>query len=238
MGIADYKTFDTKLGITMGDNVKIYQIHRFNGDNFHLLCRQMEIFMAENKLKPYILGTEVRTDQNATTWDVKDAEAQAFIMRGLELEQLKHLSDCNTAAKMWSRLKTVHSEKRDQSIQALLHKFFNCKMEDCEKVADFIAKIVSFAQRLKDMEMKQKTPVIITKILTSLPPKFDNVRTSWYAVARENQTIERLTDHLVNEEAILNLRTTTGEDTPIGAAFVSTRGEHLRTPSSQSTKIH
>lgn len=50
--------------------------------------------MAENKLRPYILGTLPRpanaTDQ--VTWEEKDIEAQAFIMRGLELEQLKYLS--------------------------------------------------------------------------------------------------------------------------------------------------
>lgn len=40
-------------------------IHRFNGQNFQLWKRQTEIYMAENKLKGVILGTEQRTDENA-----------------------------------------------------------------------------------------------------------------------------------------------------------------------------
>lgn len=130
--------------------------------------------MAENKLRPYIFGTLSRptnaTDQAA--WDEKDIEAQAFLMRGLELEQLKYLSDCNTAAKMWARLQAVHAEKSDQSVQVLLEQFINCKMDDSIKMIDHVANIVSLAQRLKDMNMEQKELVVITKILSSLPSKF------------------------------------------------------------------
>ncbi|KAG5318606.1 POLX protein, partial [Pseudoatta argentina] len=206
----------------MADNAKLYQIHRFNGENFHLWCRQMEIFMAENKLKPLILGTEVRSEENSETWDAKDAEAQGFLMRGLELDQLKYLTDCTTAAAMWSRLETVHSEKSDQSVQILLDKFINSKMGEEEKIADYIANVVSIAQRLKDMDMEQKTQVIIAKVLGSLPVKFDHVRTAWYAVPSNMQTIEKLTDHLVNEEILLNSRmSTNGNNKNADAAFLA-----------------
>lgn len=127
-------------------------------------------------------------------------------MRGIELEQLKYLTDCNTSAQMWSRLKTVHAEKGEQSAQVLLEKFINCKMEDDESIVNFIASVTSLAQRLKDMDLEQKEPMVIAKILSSLPTKFDHVRTAWYAVPRIEQNIERLTDHLVNEESLLNLR--------------------------------
>lgn len=71
---------------------KVYQhIHRLNGDNYLLWRRQMEIFMNENRLRKYILGEMVRPAglAEAAAWDDKDYEAQAFLMRGLELDQLK-----------------------------------------------------------------------------------------------------------------------------------------------------
>ncbi|KAJ8980835.1 hypothetical protein NQ317_018415 [Molorchus minor] len=141
--------------------------------------------MTENKLKSYILGKVQRTPDNVDEWDEKDAQTQAFLMRGLELKQLKYLSDCTTAAQMWSRLKTVHAEKSDQSVH--LDRFINCKMEDDENMTDYIAKVTSLTQRLKDMDMEQ---------------------TAWYAVPKSEQNIEKLTDHLVNEEALLNARAT------------------------------
>lgn len=91
-------------------------------------------------------------------------------------------------------------------MQVLLDRFINCKMNEEEKMADYVARVTGLAQRLKDMDLEQKTPVVISKILGSLPARYDNIRTAWYTVPRANQTIERLTDHLVNEEALLNLR--------------------------------
>uniref|UniRef100_A0ABD2W292 CCHC-type domain-containing protein n=1 Tax=Trichogramma kaykai TaxID=54128 RepID=A0ABD2W292_9HYME len=121
------------------------------------------------------------------------------------MDQLRYLTDCSTAADMWARLRTIHAEKSDQSVLVLLSQFINAKMDSSASMADYVAKIVSLAQRLKDMDMEQKEPVIIAKILSSIPEKYDNVRTAWYAVPRDKQTLEKLTDHLVNEEALWNL---------------------------------
>ena len=41
----------------MTESIKTYQIQRFNGQHYQLWRRQMEIFMTDNKLKPYIVGT-------------------------------------------------------------------------------------------------------------------------------------------------------------------------------------
>ena len=155
---------------------KFYHIHRFNGKDYQLWKRQMEIYLAENKLKPYMDGTTVRPSASATeaaAWDVKDTEAQTFLMRGLELDQLRFLSDCNIVATMWARLRTIHAEKSDQSIQVLLSQFINAKMNIAETMADHIAKIVSLAQRLKDLNMEQKEPVVVAKILSSLIRQID-----------------------------------------------------------------
>lgn len=103
--------------------------------------------MLENKLKKYLDGSTPRPTSaaEALIWEQKDAEAQTFLMRGLELDQLRYLTDCSTAAEMWNRLRTIHAEKSDQSVQVLLNQFINAKMESEDSMADHIAKIVSLA---------------------------------------------------------------------------------------------
>lgn len=185
---------------------KAFSIHKFNGQNYQLWKRQMKIYMADNKLMPYILGEVARPTVNPEAWLEKDRAAQAFLMRGLELEQLKYITDCKISAQMWARLQTVHAEKSDQSMQVLLDRFINCKMGEEESIADYVARMTGLAQRLKDMDLEQKDPMVIAKILGSLPARYDNIRTAWYTVPRTDQTIERLTDYLINEETLLNLR--------------------------------
>lgn len=47
--------------------------------------------------------------------------------------------------------------------------------------------------------------MVIAKILSSLPERFDNVRTAWYAIPQALQTLDKLNEHLVNEEALLDM---------------------------------
>lgn len=62
-------------------------------------------------------------------------------------------------------------------------------------------KIISkLVQRLKDMNIKQKDPVIIAKILSSLITKYDNV-----FISRCTMRVEELI-HLINEEMLLKMQ--------------------------------
>ena len=76
--------------LNMAEQMKLYHIYRFNSENFHLCCKQMEIYMKENKLKPYVLEITARLAENTDIWDAKNAQAQAFLMRDLELDQLRY----------------------------------------------------------------------------------------------------------------------------------------------------
>lgn len=91
-----------------------------------------------------------------------------------------------------------------------------------------IARVTSLAQRLKDMDLEQKEPMIIAKILSSLPAKFDHVRTAWYAVPRAEQNIERFTDHLVNEESLINLRVSGGDNKTVSGAAYTASSSKMR----------
>ena len=90
----------------------LYDIHRFSGQNYKLWKDQMEIYIRENKLRKYIDGTTPKPTVVAdiSRWKEKDAEAQAFLMRGLEHDHLRYLSECHTAAAMWAHLRTIPAD--------------------------------------------------------------------------------------------------------------------------------
>lgn len=85
----------------------------------------------------------------------------------------------------WSKLKVVHTEKSEQSAKVLLQKFMSIKMGDNELIVDFASSVIG-------------------KVLSSLPIKFDHLRSPWYAEPRDQQSIEQLTGHLVNEENLMS----------------------------------
>lgn len=164
---------------TMAES-RLFNIHRFVGEDYQLWRRQIEIFMNENGLKKYIDGTTPKPTEeaNVPAWEKKDAEAQAFLMRGLELGQLRYMTDCSTAAEMWGRLKSIHAERNDQSVQVLLGHFINAKFNSNSTMVDHVERIVTLARRLKDLQMEQKLALVIAKMLSSLPERYDNIRTA------------------------------------------------------------
>lgn len=85
-------------------------------------------------------------------------------------------------------------------------------MDATESMADYTARVTLLAQRLKDVYIEQKEPVIIAKIMSSLLEKYDNICTAWYAVPRGEQRLDKLTAHLINEEALLNIWNSTAEE--------------------------
>ena len=49
-------------------------------------------------------------------------------------------------------------------------------MDADESMADYVARVVSLTEGLKDMKQEQQPAMIIAKILSSLPAKYDNDR--------------------------------------------------------------
>lgn len=83
----DFDSFSkSEFGAGKMAETKLYNIHRLNGENYQLWKRQMEIYMSENKLKKYVDGSTPKPPLAADVpaWEQKDAEAQAFLMRGLD----------------------------------------------------------------------------------------------------------------------------------------------------------
>ncbi|KAL7288381.1 hypothetical protein TKK_0017711 [Trichogramma kaykai] len=64
---SDTESFDSARTVTNShetnmSETKIVHIHRFNGQDYQLWKRQMEIYMRENKLKKYINGIWINFD--------------------------------------------------------------------------------------------------------------------------------------------------------------------------------
>lgn len=57
--------------------------------------------MVENKLEIYIDSSISRSENDIALWIQKNAETQTFLIRNLELDELKHLLDNFIAAQIW-----------------------------------------------------------------------------------------------------------------------------------------
>jgi hypothetical protein len=87
---------------------------------------------------------------------------------------------------MWDKLILVHQHKN----YIKLHFFEYCMVKG-NNMANQIAKVKSTVQVLKDIDQPIINELIITKIICSLPPKYNNIMATWDSliVPRSDQTI-------------------------------------------------
>ncbi len=69
-----------------------------------------------------------------------------------------------------------------------------------------IAKVKSMMQVLKDIDQPIINELIVTKIICSLPPSYNNIMVTWENFPRNDQTICKITMHLFKHEHLIKIR--------------------------------
>ncbi|KYN10396.1 Copia protein [Trachymyrmex cornetzi] len=189
----------------MGDTIDLRSIGKFDGTNFQAWKFQMKAIFIANGLTDVVNGVikreETTTDEQRAQWDKKNAKAMVIISSTMEAAQLEFLLTCETAAEMWNKLSAVHELKSESNKLLLMTRFHEYRMKPGDGVAQHVAKIENMARHLNDIGETVSTVTIMAKILGSLPEKFNALVTAWDSVESENQTLDKLRERLIKEEA-------------------------------------
>lgn len=107
-----------------------------------------------------------------------------------------------------SKLSSIHEQKKASNKLVLLTRFHEYKMNSSNSIAQHIAKIENIANQIRDVGQEIPSVMIIAKILSTLPSKFNAFVSALENVDEANQTLEILQERLLREET----RMTTTDD--------------------------
>ena len=82
----------------------------------------------------------------------------------------------------------------------MTQRFHEYKMESNDTVSQHISKVQNMAAQLNDVGEAVSDVAIMAKILASLPPRFNALKTAWDSVELERKTLENLQERLLKEE--------------------------------------
>lgn len=85
---------------------------------------------------------------------------------------------CQTANEMWQRLSNIHEQRSAVNKSVLLSRFYEYRMGVNETVMQHVAKIENLARQLNDVGEVLSDVAINTKILMTLPEKFNPLITA------------------------------------------------------------
>lgn len=183
---------------------ELAQITKFDGSNFQLWKFSVSILLKAEKLMAVVDGSEAEPEDNTTAkwtaWDGKNARAQVILLTTITQDVIQCLVNCKNATEMWTKLLTIHEQKTELSRELIWQQFYEYRMSDGEKIASHIAKVESLVKQLKDVNETISDSAISSKIINSLPSKYNSFRTAWDSVAFADQTMANLTARLLKEE--------------------------------------
>lgn len=104
-------------------------------------------------------------EREAAAWLKSDRIGQKTIGTSVGPQALLHIINCETAAEMWNKLKSVYEQKSKVNIHMLQQMWYSAKMSPTDIVASYIAKLKDIAHKLEVMGEKVFDNMIITKIL-------------------------------------------------------------------------
>lgn len=179
-------------------------IPKFDGSNFQLWKFSITILLKAENLLSIVNGTEkMPADQSSEewkVWDLKNSKAQVLLLSTITQQQMQFLINCEDAAQMWGRLISIHEQKTEISKELLWQRFYEYRMPENASVAEHISSIELLVRQLKDVKEHISVSAICSKVINSLPSKFNAFRTAWDSVSSDQQTFENLTARLLKEE--------------------------------------
>lgn len=106
------------------DSPAAMKLTKLDETNWSSWRDQMKRAMRHYELRGYADGTLPCPDNliDARNWEYNDNFAQMLIMTNIATTQNIHISQCETAAAMWTNLEAVHESKGNQAAMAIITK--------------------------------------------------------------------------------------------------------------------
>ncbi|CAD6208525.1 GSCOCG00010526001-RA-CDS, partial [Cotesia congregata] len=157
------------------------------------------------ELSDYIDGTDVEPDKvtKLVDWKIwKKSRAQAMVLLLSSVDHVLHpnLINCESPKAVWDKLKALYGETNEDEITSAWQRYYAYNIVDSEPINTQIEKFESLHKTLTDSGEKLSEKSIISKLLSSLTPRFSAFRMAWECTAKDEQRLTNLTARLIRED--------------------------------------
>ena len=126
-------------------------------------------------------------------------------MTTVEKKPMVLIMSYSTAREMWLKLNSIYDMKSYENLSAVQKQFIDYKWTDGESVAYNLSKLKLLSNKIKNLRSEIPQRMFITRILSSLPKKFNHFHSAWDSVQDEKRNVN-LAVRLMAEELMLQGR--------------------------------
>ena len=132
----------------VSDRILAVQDDRLDGKDYINWTQRMERILRHAKLWTYITGNVPSGAQPSQQWVDRDKKVQDFLFRHLSNELCDHVSSCQTAAAMWTRLRQKFASQQATDQMELKNAWATVKMTAAETLQQHQSRVQKLAKRM------------------------------------------------------------------------------------------
>ncbi|XP_049946948.1 uncharacterized protein LOC126447546 [Schistocerca serialis cubense] len=135
----------------------------------------------------------------------ENAKCMFLISTLVDDTQMQSLLVCETAHKMWNKLRSIHEQWSETSRLTITQCFHEYWMNAYDSVVAHVAKVENLGLQLRNVGEKISDVAVMAKVIEVLPSKYKSLKTAWDSVPASQQNMETLTERLIKEECQMNM---------------------------------
>lgn len=120
-------------------------------------------------------------------WRKKDFSAKAVIGRSLDDQHHAFVRSCDTAKDMWEKLKRINQSGVEWNVDQVSNEYNLLKFAPGMTVNAYFSELSVILQRLETAGEKVSERLVMSKVLTDLPPEYTSLKQSWRLMATQNK---------------------------------------------------
>jgi len=172
----------------MGKKVDTSYVVKLEDGNYQRWKMQVTLVLQASEVWDVVTGTTPRPGAPAgagdpdlrPAWDLKDVHARAIIVPLLDAKNTSHISNrCNTAKEMWDKLSSLHDDSSNLNKQNTLTKFLTYRIRPEDSIVKAYTEIEDLSRSLGEMGIPVTEPMVVTKIVSSLPDDYQGFKQAW-----------------------------------------------------------
>ncbi|KRX69779.1 Retrovirus-related Pol polyprotein from transposon TNT 1-94 [Trichinella sp. T6] len=166
----------------MNTTVKIELLGKENYDTWKLQAQAILVkndlweFVNSTKRRPKIVKDDESSLNAAQKWDISDQKAKADLILSITPLEFREIKDCETSNEIWLKLASVYESKGPARKTTLLKRLILNKLNDEEKMNDFLREFFNCVDKLKAMDLEIADDLLWILLLYAIPDSYGSFR--------------------------------------------------------------
>ncbi|KAI5632254.1 gag-polypeptide of LTR copia-type domain-containing protein [Phthorimaea operculella] len=172
-----------------------------NAESYPMWKFQIDILLKSCGLYEFVQDGDVkRLSLGPSDDSKKDAQAQRIILQSIDKKNIPLIMTCDSAKLMYQKLCKTFEKSTDQQKCNLLQDFYKYNYNEKNDMTFHITHIQNLAHQINLLGEKINESMIISKILSTIPQKYNYFATAWESCPLHERTLDNLTTRLICEE--------------------------------------